>query len=411
MSQESLNIVIVGHVDHGKSTLIGRLFFDTDSLPPEKLEEIARISRELGHDVEFAFLMDHLQEERDQGITIDTAQTFFKTDKRHYVIIDAPGHRAFLKNMITGATQAEAALLVVDAEEGVREQTRRHSYLLSLLGLRQLVVAVNKMDRVDFSEEIFLGVADELNEFLKNINAESVFLIPISAKLGDNVAKPSTTMPWYSGPTVIEALDRFELIEKTLRPLRFPVQDVYVSQGKTIVAGRVESGTIAAGQELFVLPNNERVRVTSVEKFLEKPRLLETGESGGLTLSGGSASSRGQLLVDPSNAPSIRTTIPANVFWMSRTPLTVGETLTFRCTTQETPCRVTIISRRLNSSTLEVLERDATALQDTEVGELLVETESPVVVEEHTFIPELGRFVLERGSNVVAGGIVTTLSP
>lgn len=411
MARELLRIVIVGHVDHGKSTLIGRLFFDTGSLPGEKMQEIQEISQELGHDqVEFAFLMDHLQEERDQGITIDTAQAFFKSEKRDYVIIDAPGHRQFLKNMITGASQAEAALLVVDAEEGVREQTTRHAYLLSLLGLRQLIVAMNKMDKVNFSQERFLHVSAELEVFLKSIRSESVFLIPISSTLGDNIAKDSISMPWYVGPTILEALDQCQPTIPAERPLRLPVQDIYhLSSGKSVVVGKIEAGTLLPGQELLLLPKRTRIKVATLEKFLEQPLALHTGESGGLTLTTEIPISRGHVLADPTHPPGLYSTIPANVFWMARSPLFVGEKLTFRCATQETPCRVKTISTRLDSSTLEVIEEDAQILEETEVGKLLIETTHPMVVEEHSFLPELGRFVLERGSNVVAGGIVTGL--
>jgi translation elongation factor TU len=409
MAQEALNIVIVGHVDHGKSTLIGRLFYDTDSLPPEKMREIERISKELGHDVEFAFLMDHLQEERDQGITIDTAQTFFKTDKRHYVIIDAPGHRAFLKNMITGASQAEAAVLVVDAEEGVREQTKRHSFLLSLLGLRQLVVVINKMDKVGFSQERFSQVCDELQAFLSGIHTESVFLVPVSSKLGDNVAWRSSNMAWYKGPTILEALDQFEPLQAELKPFRFPVQGVYSSGKKQITGGRVESGTASVGQRVVSLPANLELEVATLEKFLEDPPMLEIGESGGFTFRGAETVTRGQVLADPASPPRVFTEFPATVFWMSPKPLHADEALVFRCTTQEVSCHVAGISRRLNSSTLDVIEENAPTLEDTEVGEMIVQTEEPVVLEEHSYVPELGRFVLERGHDVVAGGIITAL--
>ena len=230
MQKEKLKFVIVGHVDHGKSTLIGRLFFDTGSLPADKIAEIEKISKELGRDVEFAFMMDHLQEERDQGITIDTAQAFFHTDKRDYVIIDAPGHVEFTKNMITGASQAQAAILIVDAAEGVREQTRRHAYLLSMLGLTQVAVVINKMDldSVRYSKQRFEQVVAELLEFCEPLGIKPMHIVPISAKQGENVAKKSTHMDWYIGPTVLELLDDFVVPSKPAdKPMRFPIQDVY----------------------------------------------------------------------------------------------------------------------------------------------------------------------------------------
>ena len=265
MEREHLKLVIVGHVDHGKSTLIGRLFFDTDSLPKEKIEEVKQICEALGKELEFAYVMDHLEEERSQGITIDTAQTFFKTEKRDYVIIDAPGHREFTKNMITGASQAEAAILIVDASEGVREQTRRHAYILGMLGLKQVIVAVNKMDLVDYSENVFNEVSKQTTDFLERIGIAPTYIIPISAKEGDNVAKASDRMKWYTGPTILQALDTFKKTEKRdENPLRFAVQDVYNIDGKRIIVGRVEAGTLRVGDNIIVLPTGEETTVETI---------------------------------------------------------------------------------------------------------------------------------------------------
>ena len=280
MQKENLKFVIVGHVDHGKSTLIGRLFYDTGSIPADKVAEIEQISKELGREIEFAFMMDHLQEERDQGITIDTAQAFFHTDKRDYVIIDAPGHVEFTKNMITGASQAEAALLIVDAEEGVREQTRRHAYLLSMLGLKQVAVVINKMDMdsVKYSKQRFEQVVAELLEFCEPLGIKPTHTVPISAKDGDNVAKKSTQMDWYTGLTVLEVLDTFTVPSKPAeKPMRFPVQDVYKVDNKRMFAGRVESGTITNGQEVVFLPSASRSKIKSIEKFLTPPPRISPG--------------------------------------------------------------------------------------------------------------------------------------
>src|SRR6185369_15193115 len=198
---EQLKIVIVGHVDHGKSTFVGRLFHDTGSLPEGKLEQLQKIAERRGVPFEWANLMDALQSERDQNITIDTAQIWFQTKKRQYVIIDAPGHKEFLKNMVTGAANAEAALLLIDANEGVQEQSRRHGYLLNLLGIRQIAVLVNKMDLQNYSEERFKNIEIEYRAFLKSLGVEPKRFIPIAAKHGDNIATISTNMPWYKGPT------------------------------------------------------------------------------------------------------------------------------------------------------------------------------------------------------------------
>ncbi len=228
MEKEHMNIVIVGHVDHGKSTIIGRLLYDTNSLPDGKVEELKATCDLLGKPLEFAFILDNLEEEMKQGITIDTTQIFFKTKKRDYVIIDAPGHVEFVKNMITGASQAECALLIVDAKEGVKEQTKRHAYILSLLGLKQVAVIINKMDLVEYKKVRYDEVVNELKSFLTSIKITPSFVIPISAMNGENIAKRSENMFWYNGPTILEALDTFKIkAELEGLPMRYSVQDEF----------------------------------------------------------------------------------------------------------------------------------------------------------------------------------------
>ncbi|HUV38126.1 MAG TPA: GTP-binding protein, partial [Planctomycetota bacterium] len=383
MDREHLGFVIVGHVDHGKSTLIGRLLFDTQSLPREKMEEVARLSKELGRETELAFVMDHLQEERDQGITIDTAQTFFHTAKRDYVIIDAPGHKEFIKNMITGAAQAQAALLIVDADEGVREQTRRHAYLLGMLGLEQITVVINKMDKVGWSRDRFDEVSSDILLFLDVIGLTPMHIVPISAKDGDNVARRSVKMPWYAGPTVLEVLDAFAVPPKAVAgPMRFPVQDVYKVDDKRMLVGRVESGVLHAGDAVVFLPSNSESRVKTVEKFLSDPlERAEAGESIGITLEDPLFVERGQVAC-PTDAPATVTdTIRANVFWMSRTRLTPGEKLRIKQATQEVSAEVTEIARRIDSSSLEVIAENSDELQNNEIAELTIRTKTPIAME------------------------------
>ncbi len=412
MQKEKLKFVIVGHVDHGKSTLIGRLFYDTDSIPADKVAEIEKISKELGRDVEFAFMMDHLQEERDQGITIDTAQAFFHTDKRDYVVIDAPGHVEFTKNMITGASQAQAAIIIVDAAEGVREQTRRHAYLLSMLGLTQVAVVINKMDldTVNYSKQRFEQVVAELLEFCEPLGIKPMHIVPISAKQGENVVKKSTHMDWYTGPTVLQLLDDFVVPSKPAdKPMRFPIQDVYKVDDKRVLAGRVESGTITNGQDVVFLPSTSRSKITSIEQFLKPPlESASAGESIGITLQDSLFIERGQIAYPADSHPQIGDTFKASLFWMSRQPMSVDEKLLVKCATQEIAIKACKIHRRINSSTLEVIEEDATELKNNEIAELTITTKSPIVVESFSDFPELGRFVLVRGHDIVAGGIITT---
>src|SRR5688572_18228944 len=263
---EQLKIVIVGHVDHGKSTFVGRLFHDTGSLPEGKLEQLQKIAERRGVPFEWANLMDALQSERDQNITIDTAQIWFHTKKRQYVIIDAPGHKEFLKNMVTGAANAEAALLLIDANEGVQEQSRRHGYLLNLLGIRQIAVLVNKMDLQDYSKERFDQIEREYRAFLKSVGVIPQRFIPIAAKHGDNIATLSSNMPWWTGPTVLEALDQFKVTDLPLdQPLRFPIQDVYRFDERRILAGRIESGRLKVGDRLLFSPSNKVSTVKTIE--------------------------------------------------------------------------------------------------------------------------------------------------
>lgn len=403
-----LRFVIVGHVDHGKSTLIGRLLYDTESLPKDKLDEIRAACGEMGEEVEFAYVVDHLEEERRGHLTIDTAQVFFRTPGRDYVIIDAPGHREFLKNMITGAAQAEAAVLIVDAAEGIREQTQRHAFIVGLLGLKQLIVAVNKLDLVNFSEEKFTRLKTDLNAFLGQINLSPSHVIPIAAKQGDNISKRSARMGWYRGPTLLEALDSFRNLPSSAeKPMRFPVQDVYELDGEKIVVGRLESGRIRVGDRVVFLPSGGKSVVQSLRVFLaEGKKDAEAGESIGLVFRPPVAARRGEVVCPAGKLPPVTSRIKASVFSMSRVPLRVGEELIFRCATQEVPAKVERIEERIDSSTLEVLERNASRLQETEVGEAVIATTKPVVTESFYETKELGRFVLSRGGDAVAGGIV-----
>jgi len=409
MAGENLKLVLAGHVDHGKSTLIGRLFYDTGSLPDGKLEEIQTISRETGGELEFGFIMDHLREERTRGITIDTAQCFFSTDKRDYIIIDAPGHKEFLKNMITGASQAEAAVLICSVPEGVQEQTRRHAYILKLLGLNQAVVAYNKMDLAEYSEEAFGRVQSEMEEFLARIDIEPAFSIPISARDGDNVARSSANMPWYRGPTILDALDRLEKPARPVeKPLRFPIQDIYTFTEEQVVVGRVESGVLQPGQGLEFLPGGTSATVERLFQYQNDLPKAEAGECVGAVFDRKDLV-RGQVGFRATERPPFVNSFEASIFWLSPEPLHREQELILKCATQSRPCRIRQVRARIDSSTLEHLEseRRTDELEGTEVGEVTLETAEPIVVQEFQHVPELGRFILQRDGEVVAGGIVT----
>ena len=408
-NKDVLKFVIVGHVDHGKSTLIGRLFYDTDSLPEDKIQEVKQASEELGRDMEFGFLMDHLKEERDQGITIDTTQAFFTTSKRKYVIIDAPGHVEFVKNMITGASQAEAAMLIIDAEEGVREQTKRHAYILSLLGLEQVIVLINKMDLINFDEKKFIDLKIEIEQFLSSINIHPISYIPISAAKGDNVAEQSKTMTWYTGPTVLDNLDTLknkQVSEK--KPLLMPVQDAYKIDSKRIYVGKIETGTISSNQTIKILPEGQTTQVKSLEKFKETPEKCFAGESIGLTTNNPVFIERGNIICEPEKEPAITTVFEANLFWMSKNKLDINEKITIKCATQECLCKIDSIISRMNSSSLEIIEKNSKILENLEVGQVVIKTDSPICIKPFSDVEELGRFVLVKNDNVCAGGIITS---
>jgi sulfate adenylyltransferase large subunit len=403
-----LSFVIVGHVDHGKSTLIGRLLYDTDSLPPDKIEEVQKASAKAGKETEFAFLLDHLEEERKQGITIDTTQVFFKTGKRRYVIIDAPGHVEFVKNMITGASQAEAAVLIIDVAEGVKEQTKRHSYMLSLLGLHQVVVVLNKMDLVDFSQEHFNTVKKNAAKWLKSINIEPIFYIPISAIKGDNIAARSEKLRWYAGPTFLESLDTLQNKQPPQnKSLLLPIQDVYKIGEKRISAGRVEAGVIEKGAKVKILPSGQVTTIKSIEKFLKDTDKAVASECIGITTVDSVFLDRGDVLCLPQAQPTLTDKIAASIFWMIKKDFNKGQKLNIRCATQETSCKIETINKRIDSSTLEVIEEDAEVLKNLEVAEVIIKTKKPVVIKDFNDVQELGRFVLVQDENICAGGIIT----
>ena len=408
--RQDLKFVVVGHVDHGKSTLIGRLLYDTASLPPDKMEEVRRASEADGSTTEFAFVMDHLEEERKNRVTIDTAQIWFRTAAREYNIIDAPGHKQFLKNMITGSSQAEAAILLVDAAEGLREQTHRHAYMLSLLGVKQIIVVINKMDLMDFSRDRFNELANQITARLTEFKIPPLMVIPISAQLGDNVARRSEKMDWYTGKTLLEALDDLKAVVRAEdAPLRFPVQDIYEQDGQKILVGKVASGRISNGQEIIFHPCGKSAKVREIKRFLDTPTRADAGESIGVVLEDGiamKALKRGEIGCTVEPSPNVLNRLAATVFWMSGEPLARGDRLELKCATQQVGCQVKKIANRMNSSTLEIMEETADELADTEVARLTLATDDYLSADPFERIEETGRFVLMRDGDTVAGGVL-----
>lgn len=408
-----MNIVIVGHVDHGKSTLLGRLYADTGTLPEGKVEKIQAICKQQGKDFEYAFLFDAFLEEQQQGITIDTARTFFQWAGRQYIIIDAPGHKEFLKNMVSGAARAEAALLLIDALEGVREQSKRHGLLLSMLGVKQVTVVVNKMDLVGYRQDTFDAIEKEYREFLAQLNVTPQFVIPASAKLGDNIAKASSEMAWFTGPTVLDSLAKFSSeSEEAEQSLRFPLQDVYKFDARRILAGRITSGSLKVGDRLICSPSNKTALVQSVEAFNIEPQPTQasTGQSVGITLDEQIFVERGEVLSHESSIPLVSTSFRANLFWLGQRPLEMNKLYLVRLGTREVECQVASIHRIVDANDLSLDNQETkTSVQRNEVADITIQAKAPLAFDLYSSFETTGRFVLVDNYDVAGGGIITEM--
>jgi len=407
-----MGIVITGHVDHGKSTIIGRLLADTGSLPDGKLDQVRALCASTARPFEYAFLLDALKDEQAQGITIDAARIFFNSAARQYVILDAPGHIEFLKNMITGAAHAEAALLVIDAAEGIQENSRRHGYMLSLLGVRQVAVLVNKMDLVGYDQATFSAIVTEFREFLKQLDLEPSTFIPVSGRDGENVASRGTKMPWYTGHSVIDALDAFTTDRSAVeRPFRMPVQGVYKftedGDDRRIVAGSVVTGRVATGDEIVFFPSGKRSHVKNLESFNTLPmESTRAGNAAGFTLTEQIYVPRGEIAALASEPrPHVSTRLRVSIFWLGKQPLVKGTEYTLKLGTARVPVRVESIQRVLDASTLasvdspEMIGRNAVAECVLKLGRALA---FDLVAD----IPETGRFVLVEDYEIRGGGII-----
>ena len=407
-----VRIVIVGHVDHGKSTLIGRLLHETGSLPDGKLESLRAVSARRGMPFEWSFLLDALQSERDQGITIDTSQIRFRTRSRDFVLIDAPGHAEFLRNMITGAAQADGAVLIIDATEGVRDQTRRHGYLLHLLGIRQLVVVINKMDRIDYDAGRFREIETEITEYMKGLGLPPSEVIPVSAREGVGITEHTYTSAWRR-PTLVDALDKFTPSRAALDlPLRLPVQAVYKFDDRRIFAGRIESGRISVGDEILVQPSGRKARVKSIENWLagqpgSGPHHATAGQSIGITLDDALFVERGHL-ISPSEAPAKSgNRIRARVFWLHSSALKIDARVNVRIGTAEARGIVTAIREAVDPG--QLTPNQSHSIDQNHVGEVEVSLSEPIACDPHDVNPATGRVVLEFEGRIAGGGLVLAI--
>ncbi|HEX2581249.1 MAG TPA: adenylyl-sulfate kinase [Dongiaceae bacterium] len=405
--RDFLRVVITGHVDHGKSTLVGRLFHDSGSLPEGKLEQIKAMCERRGMPFEWAFLMDSFQSERDQGITIDTSQIWFKSQLRDYVIIDAPGHREFIKNMITGAASADAALMLIDAGQGIQQQTRTHAFLLNMLGVRQIAVLVNKMDQIGYDQAVFEQIKDTYVAYLGSLGVAPDYVIPISAREGDNIVSKSAALPWYSGPSVLGALDHFRAARPLSDlPLRLPLQDIYKFDDRRILAGRILSGSLKIGDTLLFSPSNKKAKVISIENWPGSGTgEAHTGQSVGITLDEQLFLERGEVASHEDNPPIETNVFGARLFWLGQKPLLPGATLTLKLQTREVRVLVQSILRTFDPQDLS--ERNDKEVPRHGIADVTLRATGLIALDEATRHPKMGRFVLSEGPNIVAGGAIT----
>ena len=411
-TRQQMNIVIAGHVDHGKSTVVGRLLADTHSLPEGKLEAVQALCRRNSKPFEYAFLIDALKDEMAQGITIDAARVFFKTPQRDFLIIDAPGHIEFLKNMATGASHAEAALLVIDAQDGVRENSRRHGYMLAMLGIRQIAVLINKMDLVGYDREVFDGIVKAYTAFLEEIAVRPACFIPVSGMAGDNIAAPSANMPWYQGDTVLVSLDRFEKEPAPAgKPFRMPVQDVYKftedGDKRRAVAGTVETGRLCVGDEVVFYPSGKRSRVATIEGFAQPARSrVEAGYATAFTLEEQVYVTRGEIAAKTNESPpKVSTRLLTSLFWMGREPMLPAKEYMVKIGTAKVPATLEKILRVIDASTLEATAKKE-RIERHDVAECLLRLRRAAAFDLAAEIPATGRFVVVDGYEIRGGGIV-----
>ncbi len=418
-----MNIVFIGHVDHGKSTTVGRMLFDSKNIEEQIMRKLQDKAKELGKSgFEFAFVMDNLKEERERGVTIDLAHKKFETPKYYFTIIDAPGHRDFVKNMITGASQADAGVLVVSGapSDGVQAQTKEHIFLSRTLGVNEMVIAVNKMDLAKYEEKRFNEVVEQVKGLLKTIGykPDQIPFVPIAALKGDNVYTKSENMPWYTGPTLFELMDQIKEPEKpTDLPLRMPIQDVYNITGIGVVpVGRVETGVLKVGAKIIAVPGREGKGVPgeckSIEMHHEQMQQAEPGDNVGINVRGFGKKdvARGDVIGNPDNEPTVASEFTAQIVVLNHpSVMTVGYTPVFHIHTAQVACQITAIQKKLNPATGETLEENPDFIKNGDAAIVTVKPVQPLVIEKQKEIPQLARFAVRDSGATVAAGMCIDL--
>ncbi len=397
----NISVVVVGHVDHGKSTMIGRLLYDSESIKEGRVEEIQKLAEEYKKRFEFAYFLDSFDDELKEERTIDTTGVMFKGKENLYSIADVPGHKEFIKNMLTGASRADVAVLIVAADEGIQEQTGRHAFLIHMLGIKQIFVVVNKMDAVGYRKKVFQDIKVKVAKLLASFGYQDVQFIPGSAMEGDNIYKPSSRMKWYKGPTLIQSLDGVKISKKS-RMLRFVVQDTYSVDSERVVVGRVESGVLRKGDEVVFQPSDVHSRIEKIEFFQDELEQAVEGDSVGIVVD--KEVERGDVCGLAKAAPVTVNEFLGEAVLLER-KLRKGDKLELRCATKRVQCEIKEIREKINSETGEVMEKQPAEIAENEAAIILFATE-PLVVEKFSEIPELGRFVLVKGRNIAAGVVL-----
>ncbi|MEM3554825.1 MAG: translation elongation factor EF-1 subunit alpha [Candidatus Micrarchaeaceae archaeon] len=413
-----LNLIFIGHIDHGKSTTVGRLLYDTKAITEQDMkklkEEVTKYNRPT---FEFAFVMDQLKEERERGITIDIAHREFQTPKYYFTIIDAPGHRDFVKNMITGASQADAAVLVISCPDGVQAQTREHAFLAKVLGINQLIVGINKMDKVNYERSKYEDVKQSIANLLKTVGYDisTIQFVPYSAMEGENVSQKSAKMSWYTGPTLLEALDTLKVPEKPInKPLRLPIQDVYSIQGfGTVPVGRVETGVMKPGDQIIIMPGGFKTDVKSIEMHHQQLQKAEPGDNIGFNIKGIDKKDikRGYVVGTPDNPPSVVDEFTAQIVVINHpTAIAAGYSPVFHIHTAQVAATITEILEKKDPKTGQTLQKNPEFIKTGDVAIIKVKPSKAVVVEKYSDFPQLGRFAIRDMGQTVAAGVVLDIT-
>ncbi|MBI2970930.1 MAG: translation elongation factor EF-1 subunit alpha [Candidatus Aenigmarchaeota archaeon] len=414
-----MNLVTIGHVDHGKSTLVGRLLYDTGNIRDDAMRKLKDLAKELKKETfEFAFVMDRLKEERERGLTIDIMHQKFDTQKFYYTIIDAPGHRDFVKNMITGTSQADAAILVCSAKEGLQDQTKEHAYLARVLGVGQVVVAINKMDAMNYDEKAYLATKEAMTKLLRGVGfkVEEIQFVPTSGYIGDNVAKKSDKMPWYKGPTLVEALDNFKLPDQPIdKPLRLPIQDVYSITGVgTVPVGRVETGIMKANDKILFMPSNVQGEVKSIEMHHEIIPEARPGDNIGFNVRGVDKKNikRGDIVCHPDKPAKPVKEFTAQIIVLNHpSVISKGYTPVFHVHTAQIACTVTEIVKKIDPKTGAAVAEHPDYIKTGDAAIIKVVPTKPMIIEKQSEIPEMARFAIRDMGQTVAAGICIDTVP